>query len=208
MTNRFHTSNIGTYGIKRDILFVPLIFVVVVNAFDMYSSWFVINYLDIELIEANSLVATHEGKLDVKKGHIWKFFLILMQALLFYVVWKTRRTKYSKFENIKQVEDTCKLHSFLFSCAMAPISVIFFIAFFWNPLVFFSTVMDFHWSPPTILGIHQSSHPFSISWLLGILMAIYWQRSFLWRYLTDEAKKKHRCLQWPYRIGFMKDEIV
>ena len=91
--------------------------------------------------------------------------------------------------------------------------MVFFIAFIWNPLVFFSAVLDLQLAHlgrlvPSTFGLSSSESIFVLSFVSGIFISTYWERSFLWRYLTDEAKKKHRWLQWPYRIGFMKDEIV
>ena len=155
-------------------------------------------------------MATDEGALDMRKAQLGSIILILVQALFLYIAWITRITGYAKFDKIKQIENTVKLQ--LHACCVlfvaASNSVIFFGAFIWNPLIVVKAMMDFHWSFPAMFGMHQNDHPFSICWLLGIVMAIYWQRSFLWRYLTDEAKKERRWLQWPYRIGFMKDEIV
>ena len=46
--------------------------------------------------------------------------------------------------------------------------------------------------------------------LFGLPLAYYWYYSYWWRYLCPEARqrRRYRWLQWPYRIGFMKDEIV
>ena len=195
---------------KRDLIFVPLMFSVVVNTIDIYSSWFFINYLNLGLAEGNLLMATGGGALDITKAHLGGVILILIQALFLYIAWITRRTEYAKFDKIKQIGNTVKLelHACCFLFVAASSSVIFFGAFIWNPLVVVNAIMDFNWSFPAMLGMYQNDHPFSICWLLGIITAIYWWHSFQWRYLTDEAKKEHRWLQWPYRIGFMKDEIV
>ena len=192
-------------GIKRDIFVVPFAFGVVVNSFDLYFSWYIINYLDVGIMESNPLVATSEDKVDMAKSHIVKLASVAIQALFIYVTWKTRRIGCARFEKIGLVSETNKLHQACFSFVLAANSVVFLFAFVWNPLVFVSAMLDFH-----MLYVHSL-----ISWLFvfiailsTILMVNYWHYSFLWRYLTDEAKKKHPYLQWPYRTGFMKDEIV
>ena len=203
-------------GIKRDILIFPLIFSIFVNAFDLYFSWYMINYLDIGISEGNPLVATSEGKVDMAQAHIVKLATILILSLFIYMAWITRKTGFEKFEKFDLVLKTNYLHQCFFVFALACNSVVFFIAFIWNPLVFFSAILDLQLAHldrlvpwiSSILGLSQFESQLILFLVPGILIATYWQRSFLWRYLTDEAKKKHRWLQWPYRIGFMKDEIV
>ena len=201
-------SNTGMRGIKRDILLVPLLFSIVASAFDTYSSWFFINYLNLNFAEANRLFVTDEGRLDMIKGQLASLALILVQALLLYIAWRTRRTERTKLSSIGSIRDTCTLHSYCFVFAVSAGAVIFLVAFIRNPLIFVSAMMDSDWSFSALLAAHENDNPLPVFLLLGIVMAIYWQRSFLWRYLNDDAKKKHRWLQWPYRIGFMKDDTV
>ena len=201
------------HGIKRDVLIFPFIFSILVNAFDLYFSWYVINYLNIETCEANFLVATSEGKVDMAQAHIAKLVIILILALFIYMAWVTRKTGLEKFEGIDLVFRINNLHHCFFGFALACNSVVFFIVFIWNPLVFAGAILDVQIAHlerlvSSIFDLSSSESIFVLSFIPGIFISIYWQRSFLWRYLTDEAKKGHRWLQWPYRIGFMKDEIV
>ena len=200
-------------GIKRDVLAVPFIFGILVNAFDLYFSWYAINYLDIGLAEANPLIVTSECKVDMAQAHIAKLATILVVALFIYVAWRTRKSGFEKFERIGLVSGINNTHRFFFSLVLACNSVVFFVAFIWNPLVFASAILDVQIAYIdqlifSVFGLSPSDSLFVLYFLSGIFISTYWQRSFLWRYLTDEAKKKHRWLQWPYRIGFMKDEIV
>ena len=201
------------HGIKRDVLIFPFIFSILVNAFDLYFSWYAINYLDIRLAEANPLIATSEGKVDMAQAHIAKLAIILVVALFIYVAWRTREAGFEKFERIGLISGINNTHRFFFSLVLGCNSVIFFIAFIWNPLVFASAILDLQMAHldrliPSIFDLSQFESQFILYFVSGIFIATYWERSFLWRYLTDEAKKRHRWLQWPYRIGFMKDEIV
>ena len=201
------------HGIKRDILIFPFIFSIFVNAFDLYFSWYMINYLNIGICEANFLVATSEGKVDMAQAHIAKLGIILILSLFICMVWITRKAGFEKFERIDLVFKTNYLHQCFFVFVLGCNSVVFFIAFIWNPLVFFSAILDLQLAHlgrlvPSTFGLSSSESIFVLSFVSGIFISTYWERSFLWRYLTDEAKKKHRWLQWPYRIGFMKDEIV
>ena len=204
------------HGIKRDILIFPFIFGIFVNAFDLYFSWYAINYLNIGLAEANPLIATSEGKVDMTQAHIVKLAIILVVALFIYVAWRTRKSgfeKFEKFERIGLISGINNTHRFFFSLVLAGNSVVFLIAFIWNPLVFASAILGLQIAYLdrlvfSVFGLSPFDSLFVLYILSGIFISTYWERSFLWRYLTDEAKKKHRWLQWPYRIGFMKDEIV
>ena len=201
------------HGIKRDILIFPFIFSIFVNAFDLYFSWYMINYLNIGIFEANFLVATSEGKVDMAQAHIAKLGIILILSLFIYMAWITRKVGFEKFERIDLVFKKNYLHQYFFMFVLGCNSVVFFIAFIWNPLVFFGAMLDLQLAHlgrlvPSTFGLSSSESIFVLSFVSGIFISTYWERSFLWRYLTDEAKKKHRWLQWPYRIGFMKDEIV
>ena len=201
------------HGIKRDLLILPFIFSILVNAFDLYFSWYVINYLNIGACEANLLVATSEGRVDMAQAHIVKMAIILVMALFIYMAWITRKAGFEKFERIDLVFRVNNLHHCFFGFALAFNSVVFFIVFIWNPLVFAGAIPDAQIAhlerlASSILGLSSSESIFVLSFIPGIFISIYWQRSFSWRYLTDQAKKEHRWLQWPYRIGFMKDEIV
>ena len=201
------------HGIKRDVLIFPFIFSIFVNAFDLYFSWYIINYLDIGISEGNPLVATSEGKVDMAQAHIAKLAIILILSLFIYMAWRTRKTGFEKLERIGLAFRKNNLHHSFFGFALACNSVVFFVAFIWNPLVFGSAILDLQMAHfdrlvPSIFDLSPSESLFVLSFVPAIFIATYWQRSFLWRYLTDEAKKKHRWLQWPYRIGFMKDEIV
>ena len=201
------------HGIKRDVLAVPFIFGIFVNAFDLYFSWYIINYLNIGISEANPLVTTSEGKVDMVQAHIAKLVIILILFLFVYMAWRTRKAGSEKFERIDLVFRKNYLHHCFFVFALGCNSVVFFVAFIWNPLVFASAILDVQIAHldrlvPSIFGLSPSESQFILFFVPGMFIATYWQRSFLWRYLTDEAKKRHRWLQWPYRIGFMKDEIV
>ena len=201
------------HGIKRDVLTVPFVFGILVNAFDLYFGWYIINYLNIEICEADFLIATSEGKVDMAQAHIAKLGIILILSLFIYMAWRTRIAGSEKFEKIDLVSRTNYLHHCFFVFALACNSVVFFVAFIWNPLAFVSAILDLQMAHldrlvPSILGLSQFESQFILFFVPGMFIATYWQRSFLWRYLTDEAKKEHRWLQWPYRIGLMKDEIV
>ena len=147
------------------------------------------------------------------QAHIAKLATILVLALFIYVAWRTRKSGFEKFERIGLISGINNTHRFFFSLVLACNSVVFFVAFIWNPLVFAGAILDVQIAYLdrlvfSVFGLSPSDSLFVLHFLSGIFISIYWQRSFLWRYLTDEAKKKHRWLQWPYRIGFMKDEIV
>ena len=162
------------------------------------------------------MVATSEGRLDMAQAHIVKLAIILVVALFIYVAWRTRKSGFEKFEKFEKIDSVFRknyLHHCFFVFALGCNSVIFFIAFIWNPLVFASAILDLQMAHldrlvPSIFGLSQFGSHFILSFVPGMFITTYWERSFLWRYLTDEAKKRHRWLQWPYRIGFMKDEIV
>ena len=200
-------------GIKRDLLIFPFIFGIFVNAFDLYFGWYIINYLNIGICEANFLIATSEGKVDMAQVHIAKLGIILILSLFIYMAWITRKSGFEKFERIDLVFGKNYLHHCFFVFALGCNSVVFFIAFIWNPLAFAGAILDLQMVHldrlvPSIFGLSQFESQFILFFVPGMFIATYWERSFLWRYLTDEAKKKHRWLQWPYRIGFMKDETV
>ena len=107
------------HGIKRDVLILPFIFSILVNAFDLYFSWYVINYLNIGACEANFLVAASEGRVDMAQAHIVKMAIILVMALFIYMAWITRKTGFEKFERIDLVFRVNNLHHCFFGFALA-----------------------------------------------------------------------------------------
>ena len=121
--------------------------------------------------------------------------MILVVALFIYMAWITRKAGFEKFEEIDLVFRINNLHHCFFGFVLACNSVVFFIVFILNPLVFAGAILDVQIAhlerlASSIFGLSSSESIFVLSFIPGIFISIYWQRSFLCRYLTDEAKKQ------------------
>ena len=197
--------------IKRDLLYIPLMIGLFSWIFDFCSSWFFINYLDAGFGELNPLVSGDNHQIDMVKSTtmlvIQIIFLLIFSCFIYYknerpssrqyetFFPRFRVTKASKTEEMS--EETFGSYGANVFTLFTYVSVVFFISFVWNPLVFiFDIPIPFTYLQLLLLNT-----------FIGMCIAAYWYSCFAYRYLTTEARQRYRWLQWPYKIGFMKDVI-
>ena len=197
--------------IKRDLLYIPLMVGTFSRTFDFCSSWFLINYLDAGIGEFNPLVSDNNHQIDMVKGiTILVAYIVGLLVFSCFIYYKAKRpssrqyeafypfflvTKLSKTKEIP--EETFGSYGSNVIALFTYVSVAFLIPFVLNPLVL---IFD-------IPVLFTSLQLFLLIAFIGTCVAACWYSCFAYRYLTPEARQRYRWLQWPYKIGFMKDVI-
>ena len=200
--------NINT-TMRRDLIYIPLAFCLFVNLYDHSISYYLMNYRRVTY-EANLLFRSEDGSLDVFASLLKLFIVFCIQTGILYVLdLKARKPLARNFEKL-DIHKTYRLYGDLFGLTIGVNSAVFAGGVVWNTSCFpIEENACQNW--PLIDPLSTYLEPaYLIVPLFSFPLAYYWYYSYWWRYLCPEARqrRRYRWLQWPYRIGFMKDEIV
>ena len=202
-----YLANAGT-TMRRDLIYIPLAFCLFAHLYDHSISYYLMNYRRVTY-EANPLFRAEDGSLDIFAANLRLYIVFLTQVGVLYVLdLKARKPLARNFEKL-DMRKTYRLYDNLFGLTIGANCVSFTIGV-WNTSCF--PIEDNACkSWPLIDALSGYMEPgYLVVCLFGLPLAYYWYYSYWWRYLCPEARQRrhYRWLQWPYRIGFMKDEIV
>ena len=194
---------------RRDLIYIPLALCVFAHLYDHSISYYLMNYRRVSS-EANPLFRAEDGSLDIFASHLRLYIVFLVQVGVLYVLdLKARKPSARNFEKL-DIRKTYRLYGNLFGLTIGANCASFTIGVVWNTSCF-PIEDNACQSWPLIDTLSGYMEPgYLVVCLFGLPLAYYWYYSYWWRYLCPEARqrRRYRWLQWPYRIGFMKDEIV
>ena len=194
---------------RRDLIYIPLAFCLFAQLYDHSISYYLMNYKRVTY-EANPLFRAEDGSLSVAASLLGLLIAFWIQVGILYVLdLKARKPLTRNFEKL-DIHKTYRLYGDLFGLTIVANCAIFAIGVVWNTSCFPIEDNACQSWPliDTLSGYMEPSY--LVVCLFGLPLACYWYYSYWWRYLCPEARqrRRYRWLQWPYRIGFMKDEIV
>ena len=194
---------------RRDLIYIPLALCVFAQLYDHSISYYLMNYRRVTY-EANPLFRAEDGSLDIFASHLRLYIVFLIQVGALYVLdLKASKPSARNFEKL-DIRKTYRLYGNLFGLTIGVNCASFTIGVVWNTSCF-PIEDDACQSWLLIDTLSEYMEPgYLVVCLFGLPLAYYWYYSYWWRYLCPEARqrRRYRWLQWPYRIGFMKDEIV
>ena len=194
---------------RRDLIYIPLAFCLFAHLYDYSISYYLMNYRRVSS-EANLLFRAEDGSLNVAAALLKLFIVFLIQVGVLYALdLKASKPLARNFKKL-DIHKTYRLYGNLLELTIFVNCAIFAAGVVWNTSCF--PIEDNacqNW--PLIDTLSSYLEPaYLIVPLFGLPLAYYWYYSYWWRYLCPEARqrRRYRWLQWPYRIGFMKDDIV
>ena len=194
---------------RRDLIYIPLALCVFAQLYDHSISYYLMNYRQV-IYEANPLFRAEDGSLDIFASHLRLYIVFLIQVGVLYVLdLKARKPSARNFEKL-DIHKTYRLYGNLFALTIGVNCASFTIGVVWNTSCF-PIEDNACQSWPLIDALSEYMEAgYLVVCLFGLPLAYYWYYSYWWRYLCPEARqrRRYRWLQWPYRLGFMKDEIV
>ncbi len=179
----------------RKLYLTPVFIGIILNIIDFFSSWYVINYLDLGIGEANPLSQNSDKTFNYQKA----LFLDLIEIV---IVNATYILMYMNTAKALSVEKKLADIIIKYNNWGVPLAFIFgyiwtyiFLVFGWNFLItlVFQISLD--------IGYYELIF---VAACLGSIMGIFWTLSYFLRYIESDMQKKHRLLLLPYKMGFMK----
>ena len=205
-----YLANAGT-TMRRDLIYIPLAFCLFTHLYDHSISYYLMNYRRVSS-EANPLFRAEDGSLNVAASLLKLFIVFLIQVGVLYALdLKASKPLARNFKKL-DIHKTYRLYGNLFELTIVINCAVFAVGVVWNTSCFpIEENACQNWLLiDTLSSYLEPAYLNHIVPLFGLPLAYYWYYSYWWRYLCPEARqrRRYRWLQWPYRIGFMKDEIV
>jgi len=197
-------------NLEREWLYIPITVYFILNVLDFGSSIYFVNVLDIGLYEMSYVNSDEDGKVAAGKGAVILMFKVGFLALLLRTALKHHHKLacIPKSANLKFPAECLQKQnpqfSFCFSMAWTLIFTQYYVTLIWNPYILLRVYLENHAFIVTPSSWVSGPLAYYLSaMVVGATLGLYWYYSFLWRFLTSDAQKKHGFLQWPYRLKLM-----
>ena len=190
---------------KKEWATSPLLLLIIgtsITFIDVASSTWLANYSGLPLVEANAVNVDESGRfIDESKIIAMAVFRCVALALLASLYSKSRKPEKACYTSLKQIHKNKEYRVFRWS--HSGMYVIIYVGFY---VVF---VHNMHVVMAALIGSPSIRfYPFGALLCAAFVYLLYCYTYYatIWRYLTDEAKKKHPYFEWPYEKGLLKQE--
>ena len=173
-----------------------------INVFDTVSSILLINFSNLPLVEYNRLIADESGFVDIPKSIILAVILSCVYILLALLYAKSHKPEKACHNSFRQIHENKRYRAFRWGHSGLYMLIYgnFYLAF----------INDSYSAIVNLIGFPSMPRHIIVLLLAMFALPLYYYTyySVMWRYLTDEAKKKYPYLEWPYKKGLLnKDNL-